>query len=357
MIKAHFKWNTYLIIYSTNNMIMNTLQFDMKKLGVLLTKWDKKNGTAAEYKQSNSNYRTYKPSVSTTPQGGLFIATTIDHIRGFAKDDHAQLEMEFNASGAIISSRAKFDIADNPRFDTGLVKSAAAVAGGVASGPEAGAASGAIAEVAAKIANSLSGAISKMGEHGGRANFPAIVRMNMNKIFESLIIPKEPSVTGAIRVKWLALGGPSSFLGQPLTDELTTPDGVGHFNHFRGGSIYWTPKLGAHEVHGSIREKWEALGWERSFLGYPTTDELTTPDKKGRYNHFQNGSIYWTPELGAHEVHGSIRDKWSSLGWERSFLGYPTTDEQDKPGGGRISHFEHGSISWTRSEGAVVHRN
>ena len=238
---------------------MKTLQFDMAKLGRLLTKWDKKNGTAAEYKQSNSNYRTYKPSVSTTPQGGLFIATTIDHIRGFAKDDHAHLDMEFDASGAIISGQAKFDIAGNPNFDTGLVKSAAGVVGGVAGGPATGLASAAIAEVAAKIANSLSGAISRMGEHGGRANFPAIVRMNMNNIYESLILPKEPSVIGAIRVKWLALGGPSSFLGQPITDELTPPDGKGRFNHFQGGSIYWTPELGAHEVHGSILEKWKSL--------------------------------------------------------------------------------------------------
>jgi uncharacterized protein with LGFP repeats len=54
-----------------------------------------------------------------------------------------------------------------------------------------------------------------------------------------------PSVIGAIRDKWLAFGGDSSFLGQPLTDELTTPDGVGRFNHFQGGSIYWTPSTGA----------------------------------------------------------------------------------------------------------------
>jgi uncharacterized protein with LGFP repeats len=65
-----------------------------------------------------------------------------------------------------------------------------------------------------------------------------------------------PNVIGAIRDKWLALGGPSSFLGQPLTDELGTPDGVGRFNHFQGGSIYWTPTIGAHRrqaAHGAAR--------------------------------------------------------------------------------------------------------
>ena len=85
---------------------------------------------------------------------------------------------------------------------------------------------------------------------------------------------------------------------------------------------------GAFEVHGAIREKYLALGAEASILGYPTTNETTTPDGIGRYNHFQGGSIYWTPSTWAHEVHGLIRDRWASLGWERNpQLGYPITDE------------------------------
>ena len=163
-----------------------------------------------------------------------------------------------------------------------------------------------------------------------------------------------PSVMGDIRVKWLALGGPDSFLGQPVTYETTAPDGVGRFNHFQGGSIYWTPSTGAFEVNGDIRGKWASLGWERSFLGYPLTDESAAPDGVGRFNHFQGGSIYWTPSTGAFEVNGAIRDMWASLGWERSGLGYPTSDEQDGPNGSRISHFEHGNISWTSSGGAVL---
>ena len=55
-------------------------------------------------------------------------------------------------------------------------------------------------------------------------------------------------------------------------------------------------------------------------LGYPVTDESGTPDHVGRFNHFEGGSIYWTPQTGAHEVHGAIRALWASLGWERSGL-------------------------------------
>ncbi|PSN10248.1 hypothetical protein C7271_26285, partial [filamentous cyanobacterium CCP5] len=114
-----------------------------------------------------------------------------------------------------------------------------------------------------------------------------------------------PSVIGAIRDKWLALGGESSFLGQPETDELTTPDGVGRFNHFQGGSIYWTPSTGAHEVHGAIRDKWAELGWERSWLGYPITDEIEFPEG-GRVSSFQHGTIYWWPDTGAIELNDVV---------------------------------------------------
>ena len=53
------------------------------------------------------------------------------------------------------------------------------------------------------------------------------------------------------------------------------------------------------KVKGAIRDKWAELGWERSFLGYPTTDEWPTPDGVGRFNDFQGGSIRWHPDTGA----------------------------------------------------------
>ena len=52
-------------------------------------------------------------------------------------------------------------------------------------------------------------------------------------------------------------------------------------------------------MHGAIRNLWAEMGWERSFLGYPTSDELSTEDGLGRYSEFQHGSIYWRPTTGA----------------------------------------------------------
>ena len=185
------------------------------------------------------------------------------------------------------------------------------------------------------------------GIRGASSAYKAIGRDNMTGC----------SVGGAILTRYNQLGGAGGFLGSCVTSELTTPDTIGRYNHFQNGSIYWTQNTGAWEVWGNIRIKWEQLGWERSILGYPITGENTTPDTIGRYNHFQGGSIYWTPDTGAHEVRGNIHAKWKALGWETSPLGYPTTDEMGTPDGvGRYNHFRkgatEGSIYWTPTTGA-----
>ena len=154
-----------------------------------------------------------------------------------------------------------------------------------------------------------------------------------------------PPVVGAIEQKYLALGGCGSVLGAPVQAEAGTPDGIGRFSVFEQGSIYWSPQHGAFEVHGKIRDEWAATGWEAGILGYPLTDETPTPDGIGRFNVFEQGSIYWTPDTGAHEVNGRIRDAWANAGWEAGALGYPISDEYAVTGG-RRSDFQHGSITW-----------
>jgi hypothetical protein len=165
------------------------------------------------------------------------------------------------------------------------------------------------------------------------------------------------SILSAIDKKWNALGGANGFLGNPTSPETSSPDGVGRYRHYQGGSIYWTRQTGAHEVHGAIRERWNRLGAERSFLGYPLTDETLASDRNGRFSHFQGGSVYWTPNTGAHEVHGAIREKWQQFGGEQGYLGYPVIDETVPPDLiGRFSHFQGGSVYWTLKTGAwAVH--
>lgn len=99
----------------------------------------------------------------------------------------------------------------------------------------------------------------------------------------------------AIDTKHASLGGAGGLLGSPVEVEKTCPDKVGHYRHYQNGSIYWKPSIGAHEVHGLIRGFWSAHGWETNpALGYPISDEL--PTKKGsanRYSDFENGVLFW----------------------------------------------------------------
>jgi uncharacterized protein with LGFP repeats len=52
-------------------------------------------------------------------------------------------------------------------------------------------------------------------------------------------------------------------------------------------------------------------------------------------------------------VHGTIRTRWASLGWERGRLGYPTSNEY-AIAGGRASRFQHGVIGWKAATGATT---
>ncbi|HMB93881.1 MAG TPA: hypothetical protein VKP65_23730 [Rhodothermales bacterium] len=152
--------------------------------------------------------------------------------------------------------------------------------------------------------------------------------------------------------KYASLGGTNGFLGKPTSSETACPDKVGRYRHYEHGSIYWHPQIEAHEVHGLIRAKWAKLGWERSFLGYPKTDEsASSGGAKGHYNLFQGGAIIWKQGAKeAFEMHGAIRSKFGQMGWEAGLLGFPTTDETNTPDGiGRYNHCEKGSIYWKPS--------
>ena len=159
-------------------------------------------------------------------------------------------------------------------------------------------------------------------------------------------------VRGLLRDRWVALGGPRGVLGYPVTGTRTVSDGVGRFNDFQRGSIFWSPSTGAWEVRGTIRDEWTAVGGPRGILGYPVTGTRVAADGAGRYNHFQTGSIFFSPASGTHEVHGVIRDRWAASGWERGPLGYPITDEY-AVNGGRQSDFQRGFLRLTTATGSV----
>ncbi|WP_433383476.1 LGFP repeat-containing protein [Actinoplanes sp. CA-142083] len=158
--------------------------------------------------------------------------------------------------------------------------------------------------------------------------------------------------SGVIKDKWASLGWENSADGFPTSDVFYL--GTGRYGeHFQNGSIYYSGATGVHEIHGAIRDAWARMGWQNSVIGMPTSEEFSAGGGKGRGQHFANGDIYWSAATGAHEVHGSIRDKYASFGWENGFLRFPTSDEYSAGGGiGRGAHFQGGDIYWTPRTGA-----
>ena len=152
-------------------------------------------------------------------------------------------------------------------------------------------------------------------------------------------------VKGAILDKYRSMGGTRSDLGCPTSDELNTAKG-GKRTVFQGGTIYWSPNTGAHPVWGQIGSKWGSMGWETGALGFPVADEVTNPDGYGKRQQYQGGTIYWSPNTGAHPVWGYIGGLWAKWGYERGVFGYPTSDERGAEENGRSQSFGKYTLNW-----------
>ena len=127
--------------------------------------------------------------------------------------------------------------------------------------------------------------------------------------------------------------------------------GDGYVIRYADYYIYFSEKTGAHEIHGDILAKYKANNGVAQ-LGLPTTDETGTPDGIGRYNHFEKGSIYWTPDTGPMFVTGMVRARWAAAGWENGPLGYPVADTYHVPG---LYPPDNPKVAWSMFQnGAIV---
>lgn len=129
------------------------------------------------------------------------------------------------------------------------------------------------------------------------------------------------------------------------------PAGNGYVIRYADYNIYFSDKTGAHEVHGDILAKYKSANGIGQ-LGLPTTDETGTPDGIGRYNHFEMGSIYWTPDTGPMIITGLVRARWAAAGWENGPLGYPVADIYRVPG---LYPPDNPKVAWSLFQnGAII---
>jgi uncharacterized protein with LGFP repeats len=114
--------------------------------------------------------------------------------------------------------------------------------------------------------------------------------------------------TGAIDAKYQEMNRAGIPLGQPIGAEQVSSDGQGRSRAYQNSTVYWSPRTGAHEVHGAIREQYLRLGAENGRLGYPISDEVPAPDGVGRTSNFEHGSIYWSAKTGARVDYARYRN-------------------------------------------------
>lgn len=164
------------------------------------------------------------------------------------------------------------------------------------------------------------------------------------------------SVTSHNSMVWARNGWELGRLGYPTSDEIGTGDGVGRKQMFQRGRIYGSFS-GVVSIEGKILEKWIETGEEKGPLGYPATDEEGTPDGVGRYNRFALGMIYWHPQHGAHWLNPLVATVWGKHGWEQSKWGYPVQDSQPLPQAQDSQRFEHGDFDLFHEISAMGSRN
>jgi len=78
--------------------------------------------------------------------------------------------------------------------------------------------------------------------------------------------------TQSINGKYADLGGAGSALGATTTAVTAATSGAGFVRQFQNGVIGWNLLTGAHVLHGPILTRWNELGADKGFLGFPTTD-------------------------------------------------------------------------------------
>lgn len=179
----HLVWSAIAILISSLGALAQ-VRIDEDAFGNSLGGWKKRDKQAAEYPLSGSTYRTYKPEISPTPDGGIFVSVRIDHVRGWlSSDDHAVLEITVNSQGMISSAQSNIAI-QGRSISSDVIRSTGEVGKEIVGADRAvQIGTDLVADLSAKLLR------EKIVE-AGRVSFPAALRHNYNLLFQSIRVEK-----------------------------------------------------------------------------------------------------------------------------------------------------------------------
>lgn len=156
------------------------VSLDIEAFGKSLGGWNAKGKEACDYDLSGSQYRTYKPEITPTPDGGIFASVRIDNRRGWlASDDHAVLEVTVDKNGAVVSAQSNLAL-QGRTISSDVIRTTGTVGGAV---PGVGAAVKIGADLTADLSSKL---LREKVVEPGRVSFPSAVRHNYNLLFQAI---------------------------------------------------------------------------------------------------------------------------------------------------------------------------
>jgi hypothetical protein len=162
------------------------VSIDEDAFGRSLGGWSKKEKNTAEYPLSGAVYRTYKPEISPTPDGGIFLSVRIDHVRGWlSTDDHAVLELTINPKGGVVSAQSSIAIQGKSIKSEMILGSNEG--GKAIMSPEGAVRIGTdlVADLSAKL-------LRENIVEAGRVSFPAVLRHNYNRLYQAIRVDGAP---------------------------------------------------------------------------------------------------------------------------------------------------------------------
>ncbi len=153
---------------------------DVDKFGKELGGWSAKGGKAADYLMSDSKYRTFKPVITETPDGGRYISIRIDNVRGvFNSNDHALLQITIDGQAKLVAIESSIHTqGQSVKSDVVLTsaKQTAAVLN-----------SNIVVSAGLSLAKDLSDKIIQQNKaEAGRVLFPSVIIHNYNKLCKSI---------------------------------------------------------------------------------------------------------------------------------------------------------------------------
>ncbi len=158
------------------------LVVDDEVFGRSLGGWKADKKRAAEYMISGSKYRTYKPEVTPTPEGGIFVSLRIDHRRGWmANPDTANLELSFKPDGTLESAQSSLGF-QGRKITSEVIRGGTGAGAGLV-GPGIDRAVKISTDLVADLSAKL---LSEKIVEPGRVTFPAAIRHNFNLLFAAV---------------------------------------------------------------------------------------------------------------------------------------------------------------------------